>query len=361
MIRFAKYSFFLVCFCCGFLFANAKLVFLQKEHDFGQLLWNVPATTTISVCNKGTKAVSISEIRTSNTAVCATWQRTPILPGAFVEIQLEMTAPLLGRFENSVALYADGEQEMQDMMYLKGNVVSEAGEDNKSLEMFPYHVGKIFLSTNNIEFDDVYRGNRPQQVISVYNAGSNVYKPELMHLPKFLTVEAVPERILPGRTGKMLVTLESDQLTNMGLTQTTVYVSRYPGDNVGKENDISVSAVLIPSFDSTSVLQKELSPCLEISSQVIQLPPFGKKNKVKGKILLANTGKSSLEIKNLQIFNPALGVSLSKSKLAPGTTAKLTVQVQKSLMSLSHSRLRILMITNDPLHPKMILDVKTEN
>ena len=359
MYRFIRYIFLFFSFFYCMFSAKAQLVFQQKEHDWGQMLWNEPVAVTISVGNRGAEAVTIGDIRTSNSAVKAVWPRTPILPGAFVEVRLEMETPILGRFDHSVTVYTEGKQEAQDVMHLKGNVVKEKKEGDDGVEAYPYHVGKIYLSTDNIEFDDVFRGNKPQQVISIYNAGSDIYSPELMHLPKYLIAEAFPKRVLPGRTGKIIVTLESDKLTNMGLTQTTVYVSRFPGDNVGKENDLSVSAVLIPSFDSTSVIQKELAPRLELSSKTIQLPPFGKKDKAKGKIRLTNMGKSTLEIKSIQIFNPALGVSLSKSKLAPGAVANLTLRVHRHLMDLSHSRLRVLMITNDPVCPKVILDVKT--
>ncbi len=353
-----KYIISLLVFVCFAVCpSGAQLKFVQKEHDFGKLLWYSEAHATFSVMNKGAKATSISEIRTSNSAILVEWPRSPILPGAYVEIKVTLRTPLVGFFDKTLSLYAEGSSEMQDRMHLKGNVLMKEQEE-RNTDAFPNHVGKIYLNTDNVEFDEVIHGQYPQQVISVYNAGSDVYMPELMHLPKYLTVEAIPTRVLPGRVGKMILTLDSRKLSTMGLTQTSVYVSRFQGDNVGKENEISVSAVLVPSYDSTSVVQRELSPRLNIASTTIQLPAFGKKKKVKGKILLSNSGKSSLEVSNLQVFNPAVSVSLSKTKIAPGEESTLKVTVNKEMIGISRGRLRILMITNDPNQSKVIFDIK---
>ncbi len=334
-----------------------QLVFMQKEYDFGKLLWYTEAHTTLSVMNKGAKGTAISEIRTSNSALLVEWPHTPILPGAYVEVKVTLKTPLVGFFDKTLSLYVEGSDKMQDRMHLKGNVLMQE-QLQQNTDDFPYHVGKVYLNTDNIEFDEVNRGQYPQQVISVYNAGSDVYEPELMHLPKYLTVEAIPRKLRPGRVGKMVVTLDSRNLTTMGLTQTSVYVSRFPGDNVGKENEISVSAVLVPSYDSTSVVQRELAPELQLTSTTLELPPFEKKKKVKGKIILSNTGKTSLEVRNLQVFNPAISVSLSKAKISPNEVSTLKVTVNRNLLGLSRGRLRILMITNDPHQSKVIFNIK---
>ena len=338
--------------------ARGQLQFVQKEHDFGQIVWHSRPTVTVSVLNKGAHPVVISDIRLSHSEITADWPHTPILPGATIDIRLAIDAQTLGHFDRSVAVYCDSLAAMQDMMHLKGYVVRQQTEDADA-SRFPYHVGKVYLTTNNIEFDDVTLGQHPQQVIGIYNAGSDVYKPELMHLPKYITVQAQPERILPGRSGQMVLTLDSRLLPGMGLIQTSIYVSRYPGDNVGPNNDITISSVLLPAFDSTLVRQQAGHlPVLQLSSDSIVLPPFGKKDKAKGKISIVNTGNNTLEISSLQIFNPALSVSLSKSRLAPGAKATLAVIIRRSLMKMSHSRPRVLMITNDPHHPKVIFDVK---
>jgi len=54
-----------------------------------------------------------------------------------------------------------------------------------------------------------------------------------------------------------------------------------------------------------------------------------------------------------------LQLSLNKTKLAPGEYAKLKITAVERDLRLVKSP-RILMITNDPNRPKVIIEVKTE-
>ena len=55
-------------------------------------------------------------------------------------------------------------------------------------------------------------------------------------------------------------------LPAMGLHQTSIYLSRRPGDKVSAENEISVSALLLPNFTSFSESQLAVAPAIELSA-----------------------------------------------------------------------------------------------
>ena len=73
----------------------------------------------------------------------------------------------------------------------------------------------VLLSTDHIEFDDVNKGDLPQQTLLVLNNGKQNYVPELMHLPPYLTAICQPEVLRPGRIGRITLTLDSRLLPNM--------------------------------------------------------------------------------------------------------------------------------------------------
>lgn len=84
-----------------------------------------------------------------------------------------------------------------------------------------------------------------------------------MHLPHYMSMKAVPAATLSsGRTGKIIFTLDSNEPYNLGLTQTTVYLTRFLGDKVGEENSITVSAVLLPDFSKMTPTQKANAPII---------------------------------------------------------------------------------------------------
>lgn len=336
------------------LMVQGQISFSQTTVPMGQLLWYTNGETNVVATNKGNKPVTIKAVETSSSQLKTDWDKKAIPAGGTTTLRLTMDGSLLGHFEKAVYVYAD-DREKPYIFKVEGNVVRE--RDNYTGE-YAYNVGDLQLSTDNIEFDDASMGDMPEQIIEIKNGTKQIYRPELMHLPPYLTATAEPDKLLPGRSGRIVVTLDTKQLGDYGLKQATVYLSRFPGDKVSKENEIAFSAVLLPPFDTTSVVQTELAPHLEISTRNLELPSLSGKSKVRGVVSLKNTGKSSLEIRSLQVFNPAINVDLSKTKIAPGRTQKLKISVLSKYMNRSRSHLRVLMITNDPKNPKVIVNVK---
>ena len=176
-----------------------------------------------------------------------------------------------------------------------------------------------------------------------------------MHLPRYLSAKADPETVRPGRVGNIYVSLNSELLRTMGLTQTHIYLSRFPGDKVNKENEIYVSATILPQNEWTAE-QLAAAPTATLDSLSLDLGDMAGKKKVRGYITISNTGKSPLVISALQVYNPGLSVSLNKRRIKPGQSDKLKITVNAN----SHyfkGRRRVLLITNDPQNQKIVIDV----
>ena len=196
--------------------------------------------------------------------------------------------------------------------------------------------------------------------IQVANTTGDVYTPVLMHLPPYLEAVAVPERIGRKATGKIKVTLDTDKLPKFGLTTATVYLARFPGDKVSDENAIPVSAVLLPDFTNMTQQQRLNPPAVELSATELSLPPLEEKAKKKLTVIVKNVGKSDLEITDLQVFNSALGVQLKKRVLKPGMQTKMKITAYGKYLKKVKGTPRVLMITNDPNCPKVIIRVNVE-
>ena len=101
------------------------------------------------------------------------------------------------------------------------------------------------------------------------------------------------------------------------------------------------------------------APAIRISETNIDLSvPLIKKKKASYNILIANAGKTPLVISKLQVFNSSVGVSLKKTVLPPDGMTKLKVTIRKRDVGNKKHHLRILMITNDPLNPKVEITIK---
>jgi hypothetical protein len=157
----------------------------------------------------------------------------------------------------------------------------------------------------------------------------------------------------------MTVTLNSELLNAFGLTQTTIYMAQNPGDKVSKSNDIVVSAVLLPSFAHLAESEKLRAPHLELSAEQLDFD-FNGRQKMKGEIVLTNTGRTALNISSLQMFTVGLKVTLSKRELKPGESTKLKITGINKDLKKARSKPRVLMITNDPDKPKVVITINVK-
>lgn len=333
--------------------AQAKATFDKKTHEFGVVLWKHPATATFTIKNDGNKPLVISNVTTSCGCTVADWTKTPIAPGATGTVTSTFDAKALGRFHKSVGVYCNA-SDRPIYLTLRG----EVSADPKNYTMtHPYEIGAIRLDKDAIEFDDANKGDKPFVELLVANTSNEVYSPVLMHLPPYLEAVAVPEKVGRKGTGKIRVTLDTDKLPKFGLTTATVYLARFPGDKVGEDNAIPVSAVLLPDFSNLTQQERLNPPAVEVSSLELTMQPLAETEKKSQTVVVKNIGKSNLEITDLQVFNPALGVQLKKRVLKPGASTKMKITAYGKYLKKVKGTPRVLMITNDPNCPKVIVKV----
>ena len=333
--------------------AQAKATFDKKTHEFGVVLWKHPATAVFTVKNDGDKPLVISNVTTSCGCTVADWTKEPIAPGATGQVSAVFDAKALGHFYKDISAYCNA-SDLPIYLMISG----EVSADPKNYTMtHPYEIGAIRLDKESIEFDDVNKGDNPTMDILVANTSSDVYTPVLMHLPPYLEAVGMPEKIGRKGTGKIRITLNTEKLPKFGLTTSTVYLSRFPGDKVGEENAIPVSVVLLPDFSQISQQQRLNPPAVELSAKELTLPSLAENEKKSVKVVVKNVGKSDLEITDLQVFNSALGVQLKKRVLKPGASTKMKITAYGKFLKKVKGTPRVLMITNDPNCPKIIINV----
>ena len=211
--------------------------------------------------------------------------------------------------------------------------------------------------SNYIEYDDVNKGDMPVQEIRVANVERTPYKPELMHLPPYLSAEYVPETIPGGKAGIIRLTLDSKKLFQLGLNQTSIYLARYMGDKVNEDNEIVVSAVQLPDFSQLSQAQRDQAPVIQLSEEQLYFCSMEWRKKEQKKLTITNTGKTTLHIRQVQVFNKSLSVSLGDRTLEPGKSTRLKVTVNTKYLKKAKARPRVLLISDDPENAKKIINI----
>lgn len=323
--------------------------------DCGNVLYESPVTVKFELTNKGNE-LNIDQVRVSCGCTTVDYPRQTIHRGDPFTVTATYDARQLGHFEKEVALFCNSSTKP---FYLKmrGVVVEEANDFTGN---FSYKVGGLMVDKNDVEFDDVNRGDYPVQLIHIRNNTPETVSPVIMHLPSYITATVSPTHIAPGKTGVASLKLDSRKLRDLGLTQTSVFLGKKPGEKVSLDKEISVSAVLLPDFDNMSETQLANAPKINLSETTLDLGSFGDKSSKSGIISIQNTGRSELDIRSMQMFTSGMSVKLNKSKLKPGEQAKLKITVNKKQLRSARSKPRVLMITNDPTQPKVVVKVKVK-
>lgn len=338
--------------------ASAQKITTQHEVvDCGQVVFNKPVTAEFVLKNDGLKPLVINNVLKSCGCTEVDYPKTGIAAGESFVIKAVYDAKQMGTFTKQVCLYTNaGEDPFILSMRGKvvGSVVDFAGSYDEML-------GVIKSDAQEVEFDDVNRGDRPVQRIHIFNPTDELLEPVVMHLPPYLHAFVSPSKVAPRHSAEISFVLDSKKLRDLGLNQTSVYLGERPGDKIAPEKEIVVSAVLLPGFENMTPAKKAQAPKIEMSATDLNLGSFNGKKKLKGEILITNKGKSELDIRSMQMFTMGLQVNLKKSKIQPGETVKMKVTAVAADLKKSRVRHpRILMITNDPDHAKVVVKINVQ-
>jgi hypothetical protein len=324
----------------------------QSELYIGQVAWKQPVTAEYKLTNATTHPLTVTDVETDCACTVAYWNRITLEPGAQTTVTVWFDAKTLGHFNKSVALHTN--------VSTKPVYVRLLGEVVKSMTDFsrthPFRMGDLCLDKDEIEFPDVYRGEEATFRLGIANMGTHDYLPVLMHLPSYVSQEATPSVIPPHSSGFITLTLQPNKLTDLGLRQSNVYLSRFVGDKVNDDTEIPLSVVILPNLSGMDAAH---APSIRLSTEHIDLSKLSpQKDKVKVDVEIENEGKGDLRIAKLQVFNPAVGVSLRKSHLKAGERTRLRITVNHKSITPKKHHLRVLIISNDPHHPKKVIELK---
>uniref|UniRef100_A0AB33J9T9 DUF1573 domain-containing protein n=1 Tax=Prevotella sp. GTC17260 TaxID=3236796 RepID=A0AB33J9T9_9BACT len=325
----------------------------RDELNMGQVLFRAPSTVEFKLRNTGTTELRIEKVLSDCGCTRVNFPINGIAPGAEFTVKATYDAKQLGHFHKQIGVYAAGGT-APVMLTLKGVVVAEL---TSFAGNYPVQLGLLHTDIGDIEFDDVNRGDMPVQKIHIYNSTDRTAEPVMMHLPSYLKAEIAPSRIAPGRMGVATVTLNSRLVRDLGLNQTTIYLGFMPGDKVSEDKAISVSTVLLPDFNQQNASFKRGTPVFSASATTLSLGRFQGKKRLRGVIEIENKGKSTLDIRQLQMFTAGIEVALNKAKIAPGEKAKLKITGVADLLRKVRTKPRVLMITNDPKQSKVIISI----
>ncbi len=324
--------------------------------DCGQVLFRKPVTVHFELTNQGKGNAVIKNVETSCGCMNVLYPKGMISENKPFIVTATYDAKLMGHFEKYIDIYTN-EASLPFTLTMKGVVVAET----KDYEgQYPYVLGKLKTDRTEITFDDVDKGDHPVQEIHVLNSTSETVTPLVMNLPDFIKADVSPSTLAPGKPGIIYLTLNSDKLQHLGLVQNTAYLGLKRGDRMNADNAFDITTILLPNFGIVTDQQLVYMPKLKISETTLDLGTFEGKKKKKGTINIENLGRTDLEIYAIQSFTEGLTIEMNDSVIQPGMSEKLRITADKKMLKGVKAQPKVLLITNDPRSPKVIIDVNVK-
>lgn len=146
---------------------------INKVVDCGQVTYQTPVTAEFEIKNKDNHSIRISNVRTSCGCTSVDYPKGEIVGDAAFMVRVTYDAQTMGRFEKFIDIYTDNGQSPL-MLTMRGTVVREVVDFGGP---YDFMLGDIKADRNDLEFDDVSRGERPQQKIHIFNNTSNTVEP----------------------------------------------------------------------------------------------------------------------------------------------------------------------------------------
>ena len=186
-----------------------RLVPTLQTIDCGKTGYQVPVTATFELKNKGSKRIIIEDVKTDCGCTKGELSKRELGSGDVCTVKVIYDGRMLGHFaKNAMVTYhlkqSPNQSEVPVLLTMKGIVLSEIKDYSST---YPYAMGELLADKNVLEFDDVNKGDHPVQEINILNNSLKPMNPNIQHLPSYMTAEVTPEQLLPGRAGKVVITL----------------------------------------------------------------------------------------------------------------------------------------------------------
>lgn len=345
MKRFSLLLASLVLFYGLALAQNDKISFNETEHNFGKVSDKDGRVTFDFVfTNNGDEPVILSNVTASCGCTKPQWSKEPVGKGKTgVVTAIYDPSGQRGSFDKTITVYLIN-QPTPIKLKIKGEVVGGEAVKKRPEQEFPVAIGSNYLlKTEKISFGQVTGKEANNFKLEVFNNSDKPVTQKVQKLPKYLTVTFNPV-IIPAKTAATIdvaLNVQDEKLYGNLSGEIPLVINEVT-------HSLPYSATVLDNFSKWTAPKKANAGKVNVSASEINLGNFSSGNSRTLKI--SNSGKSVLNIHNIQSSDPAVTVSKSHFNINPGEIAEIKVNVDsKKIQSNLSSTLSI--ITNDPNKP----------
>ncbi len=322
------------------------LQFQEKVHDFGEVAEeDGPVTYDFVFTNISPRQVRVLSVNASCGCTTPAWTQEPVAVGktGFIRVSFD-PAGKPGYFNKSLTVVTDVQSALVTLQ-IKGNVTSgkiglekvfPATQGHLRLRQASFNLGKIYVNKPNpvAEFDVLNRGETAIRILDVKH-------------PKYLRAE-IPPAIAPGERVTFKIWMDAKARNQFGFVSESIHVST--DDPLLPEKHFSVYATIEEFFPVLTPEQTAKAPALKLSFLAFDLGRVKQGTTLSRQVVLRNTGKSELVIREAQPNCPCVSVALEDKTIKPGQETVLTISFDTQGRSANQQK-AVTIYSNDPKMP----------
>lgn len=325
---------------------EAVLSFEKTTHDFGKINESDGRVTTVfTFKNEGMIPLVLTNVKASCGCTSPNWTKEPVEPGQTGNITVTYNpSGRPGRFQKSITITSNASAEPV-RIYIKGEVIPKPAAAN-----YPHKIGVLSVQRNFVNFGNVKKGSPKTVEIEYANTTDKAIKVDLRfdyNKQSYWVPLITATTVEPGKTGKLQVTLMTEQCPLYGPEETVMYFVVNGQLHNGANEGIVFKADIKQDFSKMTPEEIQLAPIAEVSTNNVQAGVIKTGKKMTAELVLKNAGINPLMVHRIYSNDSHVSCTLPKA-IKSGKSDKIRIEIDATKATPAQYNREITIITNDP-------------
>ena len=344
-------SFFLT---ASYAMSQSPIKFEKTTYDFETIKEEQgKATAKFVFVNVGQEDLKIVNVTTSCGCTASEYTKHPVKPGekGFVSA-IYHTAHRPGPFRKSITVTINDPDHPNVILFIKGKVTPKA---KTKADLYPTSIGNLKLMSNHLAFNQMKLTEVRTDSMKVYNNWGHPMDISFPNLPEHLSVKMVPKTLPAHTEGYIIVTYNANKKNDYGLVYDRVGLRTNDAQQAMKT--LTVSAILSEDFSGLTKKQLKKAPKIVVDQTTYDFGKLKSGTIVKYSFTIKNEGKKELIIRKVKASCGCTATQPETTHIKKGESTKINIEFNTRGRR-GHQNKNITVITNDPVNPQIILNVR---
>ena len=213
---------------------------------------------------------------------------------------------------------------------------------------YPVDFGPLKLAHNGMMMGEVVKGRLKTVYFEGYNQSADSLKIKVVRKPAYVDIVVAPEVTPPGEQATLIAYVNSAKCPLYGLVEDSVSISPVGGEVYS----LPMTVIVNEDFSKLDPDKMAKAPIAVPETETVDFGLVDRAGEpVSRSFTLSNAGKNNLEIRRIYSADPGVTAKAKAMTVKKGKKTDIEVTVDPSVQTGGLLNSRLVVITNDPLHP----------